>query len=464
MYSGSSFRDPAGFVFEHGGNLYRQINQAGKDDYELMMSSGLYQSLVGDGLIVTHKEVKVKSLALDGLRYKIIKPQLIPFISYPYEWTFSQLKSAALLTLQLQKTALAHGMILKDASPYNVQFIGKKPIFIDTLSFRTYRQGMPWEGYKQFCEQFVAPLALAVYASPQILRSLRVFLDGIPLALAVKLLPNRARLKRGLLAHIYLHAASQKRYDYQTNKPDAKPRRLSPMALSGLLASLEHTVNVLKLAAQKTQWGDYYNDTNYSETALSSKQKIVKAMLASLPKSAMVWDFGANDGRFSQLAVEAGAYTVAFDVDYQTVEYNLVKKRRTKSQSLMLPLVQDLANPSPSLGWAHDERLSLEERGPADVVLALALIHHLAISNTTPLPAIADFFARMGRYLIIEFVPKEDSKAQLLLQRRLHPFAHYSQKHFQEAFGACFKLQSKKTVLGSRRVIYLYQNKLISSK
>src|SRR3989344_2679638 len=249
MYSGSSFRDPAGFVFEHGGNLYRQINQAGKDDYELMMSSGLYQSLVGDGLIVTHKEVKVKSLALDGLRYKIIQPQLIPFISYPYEWTFSQLKAAAELTLKLQKEALAHGMILKDASPYNVQFIGKKPIFIDTLSFRTYRQGMPWEGYKQFCEQFVAPLALAVYGSPQILRSLRVFLDGIPLGLAVKLLPNRARLKRGLLAHIYLHAASQKRYDDKTGKAADKPRQISPLALDGLLASLENAVKSLKLAA-----------------------------------------------------------------------------------------------------------------------------------------------------------------------------------------------------------------------
>jgi len=185
---GGSFRDPAGFVFLHEGRLYRQINQAGQEDFERFIESGLYQDLVGQKLLVPHREVKkVTGLAEDDQRYKIIEPQLVPFNSYPYEWSFSQLKDAARLTLKVQNLALARGMILKDASAYNVQFIGCRPIFIDTLSFKIYKAGDPWDGYKQFCEHFIAPLALASYSSLETLEFLRLFLDGLPLDLATRL-------------------------------------------------------------------------------------------------------------------------------------------------------------------------------------------------------------------------------------------------------------------------------------
>lgn len=456
----SSFRDPAGFVFEHKGIIYRQVNEAGADDYDQLMGSGLYQKLVDNGWMVPHQEVSgLKSLASDAKRYMIIRPEQVPFISYPYEWTFHQLQQAAILTLKVQKLALEHGMILKDSSAYNVQFIGRRAVFIDTLSFWKYTEGDPWEGYKQFCEHFLAPLALAAYDSPETLQTLKVFIDGIPLQLATQLLPAKARLRKGLLAHIYLHAASQKKYDRPDVERPRNPRRVSPMALKGLMASLESAVQSLSLPKRNTQWGDYYNDTNYTKAAFENKKKLVESLLKKAsPNPKVVWDMGANDGTFSDIAASLGAYTLAFDMDSLAVEQNFIKD--DKYNQLILPLVQDLSNPSPALGWAHAERHSLEERGPADVVLALALIHHLAITNHSPFSQIAEYFSRLGKYLIIEFVPKDDSKVQLLLAGfSRNTFSGYTQENFEKACAKFFKLIDKKPVKDSKRTLYLYKTK-----
>jgi ribosomal protein L11 methylase PrmA len=456
----SSFRDPAGFVFEHSGQIYRQINQDGADDYEHFISSGLYQKLIDEKLLVPHKEIKdTKKFGEHKKRYKVIQPDLVPFISYPYEWTFHQLKDAALLTLKVQKIALEYGMILKDSSAYNVQFIGKRPVFIDTLSFWRHTEGDPWEGYKQFCEHFVAPLAICAYDSPDILPALRVFLDGIPLNLTTNLLPSRARMRVGLMSHLYLHSSSQNRYEKldESKQRSTKTRKVSPMALNGLIASLENTVKKLKLSKRDTQWGDYYTFTNYSDNSFEEKKKIVKQLLTKInPKT--VWDMGANDGTFSNIAADLGAYTLAFDIDAKAVEQNYGV--RDERDDLILPLVQDLSNPSPSLGWAHAERHSLEERGPADVTMSLALIHHLAISNHAPFSQIASFFARISKNLIIEFVPKGDSKVELLLSSfSRNKFDGYTEENFEAAFSKYFRLVEKKPVKGSKRVIYLYRTK-----
>jgi hypothetical protein len=321
-----------------------------------------------------------------------------------------------------------------------------------------YNEGDPWEGYKQFCEHFIAPLALSAYAGPEILPALRVYLDGIPLSLASKLLPARTRLHGGLLSHIYLHSASQKRHDQLENKQDIKQRKVSKMALNGLMASVENTVKKLKLTKRETQWGDYYNITNYSDNAFEDKKKIVKQHLQKIPSLNTAWDLGANDGTFSNIAADLGAYTISFDVDSKAVEQNYVKK--DKRDNLILPLVQDLSNPSPSLGWAHAERHSLEERSPADVTMALALIHHLAITNHSPFSQVASYFAKISKHLIIEFVPKGDSKVELLLSAfSRNKFEGYTEENFEAAFSKYFKLVDKKPVKGSKRVIYLYKVK-----
>jgi ribosomal protein L11 methylase PrmA len=460
---GGSFRDPAGFIFTNKGAVYRQINKTGREDYDQLMSSGLYDDLVKKQLLVPHKEVtSLKDFSSDSKRYKIIKPEKVPFISYPYEWTFVQLREAARLTLSVMQVALAHGMILKDASAYNIQFIGTRPIFIDTLSFAKYETGKQWEGYKQFCEHFVAPLALGHYATPDVLRLLRANIDGIPLDLTVKLLPAKARLNGGLFAHLYIHNSSQRRHQSggQEEAKKAKGRKMTPLAMQGLMSSLERTVNRLRPANVKTEWGEYYTFTNYSDAAFKAKRKIVSDLVGSLPnKPKMVWDVGANNGEFSEVGVEHGAYTIAFDIDEKAVARNFMSKRDDSIKNGMLPLVQDLTNPSPALGWAHEERDSLIGRGPADVVFVLALIHHLSIGNNVPFDRVADFLSKIGKHVIIEFVPKGDSKVDHLLASRKDIFDTYDTEHFEAAFAQYFKLVTKKPVKGSKRTIYLYKTK-----
>lgn len=457
-----SFRDPAGHIFRHQGKLYRQINQYGKDDYEHFMASGLYAALLERKLIVGHSEVMtLKGLPTDPNRYKVIQPEEVPFISYPYEWVFDQLKAAALATLEIMQVALKHGMILKDASAYNVQFMGDRPIFIDTLSFAVYKEGDQWEGYKQFCEHFLAPLALAHHSSMGILKSQTAFLDGMPLQTACDLLPGHSKLKSGLLAHLHLHNSSQRRHQQggQAVAEKAKARKLTPLAMQGLLSSLERTVKKLRPPISKTEWGDYYTFTNYSDEAFKAKRKLVKSLAKLVPNPKIVWDVGANNGEFSEIGAELGAYTVAFDIDTIAVSRNYHTARDSDIKRLMLPLVQDLTNPSPAIGWAHAERASLIQRGPADIVMALAIIHHLCIGNNLPFDKVAEFLRQIGKHVIIEFVPKGDSKVDHLLASRKDIFTTYDAKHFEAAMDRHFKLVEKKPVKGSKRSVYLYKAK-----
>lgn len=457
-----SFRDPAGFIFTHQGTVYRQVNAVSKPDYDHFMKSGLYKQLSQKGYIVSHTEVKkLAGLPSDKNRYKVLQPENIPFISYPYEWSFDQLRAAALLTLDILKVSLEHGMILKDASAYNIQFVGNRPIFIDTLSFATYKPGQAWEAYKQFCEHFLGPLALAHYATPDLLKIQRAYLDGIPLAITSKLLPKRARLNTGLLSHIYLHHTSSKRYQgNQVTNSTASQRKVSNFALQGIVGSLESTVKRMRPPTRKTEWGDYYSFTNYSDTAFKEKRKLVRQLLQEVtPQPQLVWDVGANNGEFSEVAAEMGAYTVAFDIDEIAVTRNFRSQRDATVAEKLLPLVQDLTNPSPGLGWSEQERASLSGRGPADVVLSLALIHHLAIGNNIPFPELASFFASIAKNLIIEFVPKQDSKVQILLSSRTDIFPDYDEKHLEAAMAEYFTMVKKLPIKDSERTLYLFKNR-----
>lgn len=440
------------------GSVYRQINEVGRVDFDMMVSSGLYDVLVQLNLLVPHKAVRLSGLPADKNRYQVIEPQAIPFISYPYEWSFPQLRDAALLTLKVQTLALKHGMILKDASAYNVQFIGKNPVFIDTLSFTKYEEGKAWEGYKQFCEHFLAPLAVAQKVGEQSLKLLQAYIEGLPLALAVSLLPGRAKFKKGILTHLYLHARSQVRHQGSGTKSAARPMlRVSTFAMNGLMASLESAVKATKPSKKSTEWGDYYEFTNYEGKAFKDKAKQVDMFLGELGKLKTVWDIGANNGEFSELAAKRGAYTIAMDIDPKAVAFNYLK--HNKLDSIMLPLVQDIVAPSPSLGWELNERFSLVERGSADVILALAVIHHLSIGRNIPFNKVASMLAGIGKNVIIEFVPKNDSKVKQLLASRPDIFPDYDAAHFEAAMEKHFKLAGKKQIKNSERVLYLYTAK-----
>ena len=450
----ASFRDPSGFLFHREGVLYRQVNQLYRADYVHLMESGLYEKLTDSGLLVRHQEVNLEP---DGslpsgraaLAYKVIQPELIPFISYPYEWSFSQLKDAALLTLKIQRTALVYSMSLKDASAYNIQFIGCRPVLIDTLSFEAYRVGEPWAAYRQFCQHFLAPLALMAYRDVRLSQFFRVFIDGVPLDLASKLLPGRTRFNFSLATHIHLHAAAQQRYADKAVKKETLSGRMSRVAFLGLLDSLEASIRKLSWKPAGTEWAKYYTDTNYSERALEHKRQVVEDFLKQL-NPGKIWDLGANTGMFSRIASTQGALTMAFDIDPAAVDLNY-REAASRRDSLLLPLVIDLTNPSPSMGWQNQERMSLLERGPADAVMALALVHHLAISNNVPLESLATFFAQIAPWLIIEFVPKTDSQVERLLATRQDIFPEYNPDGFEQAFSKAFTIRKVEPVLDTER-------------
>jgi hypothetical protein len=449
----SSFRDPAGFVYHYGGEILRQVNQAGKDDYDLLMQSGLYAQLVKRGQMLAHEEVDLPA-ADPEIAYKIIRPEPVDFISYPYEWCFSQLKDAALLTLAIQKQALQHEATLKDSSAYNIQFRGGKPVLMDTLSFTRYQPGAPWDGYRQFCQHFLAPLALMSLADIRLGQLLRVYLDGIPLDLASQLLPRRTRLPGGLYLHIHLHASAQKKYAGRT--VESKGRlKISKTQLLGLVESLEATVKKLQWDPGTTRWADYEHQHNYSEQALQAKKETVQAFLERA-NPAVVWDIGANTGLFSRLAAEKASLVAALDVDPGASEMNYLACRK-EGLTNILPLVMDLTNPSPGLGWRSRERSPLEARLQADLILALALVHHLAIANNLPLAAIAEFFAEHCEWLVIEFVAKEDEQVQKLLLNRKDIFADYQEQGFEQAFQRFFTLVEKEGLAGGTRTLYLFK-------
>ena len=457
----SSFRDPGGFVFHANGVVYRQVNEHARADYQQLIESGLYSELARDGLLVSHEEVELER-ALEGCAYAVLRPQPIPFVSYPYEWCFSQYKAAAELTLEVQRRALNRGMILRDASSYNVQFLGHRPIFIDTLSFGSYEQGSPWVAYRQFCTHFLAPLSLMAHASPALGQLTRVHLDGIPLTLASTLLPMSSRLRAGILVHVHLHARSEGVPSRQQAAALVRKNgHLSKTALLGIVESLSRTVGSLHFRKKKSIWSDYVDETNYTPVARASKEQIVGDWIDRLHAEQplkMVWDLGANTGTFSRLAGRLGSHVVSFDLDHAAVESNF-QHCQAESTRTILPLIQDVTNPSPGLGWRNRERRSLQQRGPSELTLALALVHHLVIARGVPISAVAAFLHEISRYLILEFVPKEDSQIQRMLAFREDIFGDYSQVAFETAFNRYFRTVATAHVRESARILYLMESR-----
>jgi hypothetical protein len=418
------------------------------------MQSGLYDKLVKAGLLVSHIEVNQPPAESYGdLAYRIIQPEHVPFISYPYEWSFGQYKAAALATLSVQRRALKANMSLKDASAYNIQFLRGKATLIDTLSFEIYKEGQPWVAYRQFCQHFLAPLALMALKDVRLSQLMRVYIDGVPLDLAGQLLPSKTRFNFGFLTHIHLHARAQKRYSGAEVK--SRSGTMSRQAMTGLIDSLDSAIRKLSWNPGGTEWGNYYDITNYSEAAFEHKKQLVREWSGRV-KPGLVWDLGANNGVFSRVAGETGAYIVSSDIDPAAVEQNYRRVKEEKSENL-LPLLLDLTNPSPGLGWANQERDSFGDRGPADLLMALALIHHLAISNNVPLPRVAEMLSTLGRWLIIEFVPKSDSQVQKLLISREDIFPDYTRAGFEAAFEERFAIREAVPVRESERVIYLME-------
>lgn len=448
---GGSFRDPSGSVYRRDGILLRQINPAAQPDWDALQRTGLLPWLWQEGLLVSHAEADL-ALALTPDAWHVIKPEPIPFVSYPWEWCFGQLKDAALLTLRVQHEAIAREMTLRDASAFNVQFRDSRPILIDTLSFGRYVEGTPWIAYRQFCQHFLVPLLLMSRVDPRLGLLSRDHLDGVPLDLGAALLPRSTRWRPSIALHVHLHAASIRRHA-RDSQSAAPARAVSRNGLLGLLDNLDSLIRALDCRLEGGAWWDYEETHGYAAAERAEKERLVVELAGDQPGT--VWDLGANTGRFAELLAPAAEQVVAMDLDHGAVERHW--RRRRDHPAAILPLVMDLTNPSPDLGWALAERDGLAARGPADTVLALALVHHLAIGNNVPLPHIASWMARLGRSAVVEWVPKADPQAGRLLRSREDIFASYTEDEFAAAFRGYFAESGRIPIGETGRVLYRFE-------
>ncbi len=446
----SSYRDPSGFMFKMDGIYYRQVNNFFKEDFDYFISSGCYDTLVRQKLLISHETIK-QNFTGSADWYLTLKPEQLSFVSYPFEWSFDMLKDAAILTLKTLKTALDKGMILKDATPYNIQFHEGKMIFIDTLSFEKYREEEPWVAYRQFCENFLGPLLLMHYKKMPLQQLMFAWPDGIPLHVIQSMLPVKSKFSFHTYLHVHLNARISTKENLKTNRQV----RFSRQKLENLIKSLEILIQKLQLHQQKSIWSAYYEEASQRSNYLSEKKKIISNWLDSISTVKKAVDLGANNGEFSQLLAGKHIETVAVDFDSYCINYlyNSIKNSATKH---IQPLIIDLSNPSPDSGFNNEERLSFMNRSNFDLTLALALIHHLAIVKNIPLEKLADFFSRItNKYLIIEFVPKDDEKVEYLLKNRKDIFSNYTSKNFEKSFESRFKINSKVMIGKSGRSLYL---------
>lgn len=453
-----SFRDRRSRVFRHAGSVFRALSREGLEDWEALSATAFFPRYVADGRVVRTERVE----SADGLTpdpagswAAVLGHEPIPFVSYPYEWPFGMLKDAALLHLDLLLAALDEGLTLKDASPYNVQWIGTRPIFIDVSSFQRLEPGEPWTGYRQFCELFLYPLFLQAYRDVPFQPWLRGSLDGIPAEHCARLLTGRDRLRPAVFLHAYLQARLQARYAAAAAdvRADLRAAGFSKAAIEANVRRLAKTVRRLAWRRAGSEWADYATTSSYTAADRERKAAFVREAARARPRG-LVWDLGCNTGLFSRVAAEHARYVVALDRDHLAVE-RLYQALRAEGRSSILPLVADVADLPAGLGWRGLERTSLARRGRPDLILCLALVHHLVIGASVPLEEVVEWLAGLGGDLVIEFVTREDPMVTALLRNRAERYDDYRIEHFERRLAAAFVVERREPLGSGTRFLYL---------
>jgi ribosomal protein L11 methylase PrmA len=458
-----SFRDPAGKVFRSGKRIFRTVASCAADDYEYVRDLGLIDQLAREGLIVGASETDRTVLGLDDegseldARY-ILEHPAIPFITFPYEWPFSALKAAAKLHLDLHIRLLDHDVTLSDSSAYNVQFIGAKPTFIDTLSLRRYRDGEYWLGHNQFSEQFINPLLLRAEVGLPHNAWYRGNMEGIANTELARILPFRSKFSWRIASQVLLPAVIQRRAikSHGRTLTSMPERRLAKSAFRAMLMQLLRWVEKLEPAdIGRTVWQDYTETHTYNDPEERAKRRFVADFVSSARPS-LLFDFGCNTGAYSELSLEAGAGSVVgFDADQGALEAAFA--RAEAKELSFLPLYLDAANPSPAQGWRQAERAGLADRAPADSLLALAFIHHLAIGRNIPLDQLTTWLLALAPAGVIEFVPKNDPTVQRMLALRDDIFGDYNVDHFASLLSQRATIKKREMVSASGRELFWYQ-------
>ena len=456
-----SFRDPDSRVFYSDGAVLRALSERGAADWRALAASRLFAAATAEGRLVATEEIDVAEglpLLRGGSAAAVLRHERIPFVSYPYEWTPGMLRDAALLQLDLLLAALDEDLTLKDATPYNVQFRGALPVFVDVGSFESLRPAEPWVAYRQFCELFLYPLLLSAWKRVPFQPWLRGSLEGIRPAEMRALMSFRDRFRRGALAHVFLHARLERSYSRAGRtggdvKKELRSAGFSKEMIRANVRKMRKLVDGLDWEPPKGVWTEYRDENTYTDADAAAKDAFVEGVAERLgPK--LVWDLGCNDGRYSEIAAGHAELVVAVDSDPATVELLYARLREARRTDI-LPLTLDLVDSSPGLGWRGRERRRLEDRGQPDLVLCLALMHHVCITGNVPVAEYVAWLAALRGEVVVELVRREDPMVRKLLAAKpdgTHP--DYDEGYFERALGEAFDIERREVLPSGTRVLY----------
>ena len=462
-----SYRDRANRVYDDGRTIYRGLSGPALDNWQALRGQALFHALIGEGKLIGTRDGGADEIPpeLAAQWAGFLAHDRIAFVSYPYEWSFGMLKDAALLQLELLERAIPEGWTLKDASAFNIQWNGARPVFIDIPSFEPYVEGSPWTGYRQFCMMFLYPLMLRAYRNIDYIPFLRSNLEGIEPATANRILTGFSRLRKGVLGHVYLHARMQGRYraadldearvlteNSQEQVRQAKAPRHSLAMVLGTIQGLKRTVERLSIPDERTTWGNYDTAHSYAEASFAAKTGFVEKHVRSRRRR-LTWDIGCNTGLFSRICAENSDHVIAIDGDAKAIE-RLYQDLKTDGPGNILPLIADLANISPGQGWRGAERKALDQRGRPDLVLCLALIHHIVISANIPVEEFIDWLHELGCDVILEHVGLEDDMTRMLLRNRVNQYADLEEEAFTRIVSSRFEIRDVQPLKGGHRKLY----------
>ncbi len=454
--AGGSFRDPDSRVHRVDGRIIRVLTFEGHAGYDQLRSSGVLDRLIDEGLVVGTTEI-----SLEGLDVRTppnspgwdlaLEHDVVPMISYAHEWSFEQLRVAAVAHLDLLEAALAVGVTSADGSTANMQFVGCRPVFIDIGSLVLARPGQPWPGYRQFCRQFLFPLLLSARVGVSHRPWLRGDPEGPTPTDMARLLGKRRLHDRDVLTHVRLHAWAERRVSGPGGEVEAAAGDVDLQ--TPVVRGLRQTIQALPSADLASMWDGYGDRAHYEACGLEAKERFVAEVLSEL-RPDRVADLGANDGRFSLLAAASGAFVAAVDAD-EVVVGSLFERERRRADSTILPLVADLSDPDPVGGWRGDERVALLDRARPDLVLALAVLHHLVISANLPLESVIDWLADLGASVVLEVPHRDDAMVQRLLAAKDRPDSfRYDLAAVEQELSTRFTITRRLNLPGTERTLF----------
>jgi SAM-dependent methyltransferase len=438
--------------------VLRGLSAPALEDFDKLQATKFFKRFTAAGKLVGTRIVATGDVPLpEHVKSQwagFLEHQPVPVISYPYEWSFGMLRDAAVLTLDLLEAALEEGMTLKDATPYNVQFVGGKPVFIDIPSFETLQPGSTWSGYRQFCEMFLFPLMLQAYKGIDIQPMMRSRLDGVSVQTMARLCGVRDRFRKGVFSHVWLQAKLDCKYGAtsQNVKSDLKSAGFSKELILANVRKTRKLVQKLSWGGEGSEWGAYEEFHNYSESDHRLKESFIDDCVRQ-SEAPVVWDIGANTGQFSRIAAQHAGQVLAMDIDHYAVE-RMYQRNSAEGISNILPLVQNVVDPSPDWGWRNSERTELQKRAKPGLILCLALIHHVVITANVPLDEFIDWLAGLSDQLVIEYVSRSDDKVKTLLRNKQDKYHDYSRENLEAALAKRFSIRRQLPLESGNRFLY----------